>query len=178
MKAPRFAYARAATLRHALELLSEAGEDGKILAGGQSLVPLMAFRLARPSHLIDIGRLEGLDQVRRQDGGLEVGALVRHAQLAARTDLDGPWAALPEAAGLIGHHPIRVRGTFGGSLAHADPAAELPTAVSALDGRLVVESQRGRREMAARDFFVGPLWTALEPDEIVVGGRFPAPPAD
>ena len=176
MKPPPFAYAAAGTLDEAVALLDEAGEDAKLLAGGQSLLPLLAFRLARPSHLIDIGGVEGLDTLEEQDGCLRVGALVRHATLE-RADLSGPWQALREAASLIGHLPIRVRGTFGGSLAHADPAGELGVVASALDAEIVLRSVRGVRTVPAGDFFLAPLTTAATSDEVLVEARFPTPGA-
>jgi CO/xanthine dehydrogenase FAD-binding subunit len=175
VKPAAFAYARAESLDHALELLWEGGEDTKLLAGGQSLIPLMAYRLARPSHLVDIGGLVGLDALAENTGGLTVGALTRHAALE-ESSLDGPWQALREAAAHVGHYPIRVRGTFGGSLAHADPAAELPVVVTALDGEVVVRSRSGERRLPAIEFFLGPFTTVLEPEEAVVEIRLPRPP--
>lgn len=177
MKPPPFAYARAESLEHALTLLDDAGEDAKVLAGGQSLLPLLAYRLARPTHLVDIGRVPGLDTMRAYGAGLVIGALVRHHELERSAVLTGPWQVLREAAGLIGHHPIRIRGTLGGSLAHADPAAELPVAATALDASFTVRSSGGDRVIPAAEFFAGPFMTVLEPAEIVVDGRFPAPPA-
>ena len=174
MKPAPFAYAAAGTLEEAVELLADAGEDAKLLAGGQSLLPLLAFRLARPSHIIDIGAVEGLDTVDEHDGRLRVGALVRHATLE-QADLGGPWQALREAASLIGHLPIRVRGTFGGSLAHADPAGELGVVAAALDAEIVLKSRRGARTVPASTFFLAPLTTAADPDEVLVEARFPAP---
>ena len=176
MKPPPFAYARAASLDEALDLLAEGGEDAKPLAGGQSLVPALGFRLVRPTHLVDIDRLQDLDAVEEAEGRLTVGALVRHASLA-RLDADEGRAALPAAARLIGHDAIRARGTFGGSLAHADPAAELPVVALALDAELVLASRSGRRTVAAADFFLGPFTTALEPGELLVEVTFPALPA-
>ncbi|MFI6833626.1 FAD binding domain-containing protein [Kribbella sp. NPDC050241] len=176
MKPPPFAYARPAELDEALELLDDAGEDAKLIAGGQSLMPLLAYRLARPSHLVDIGRIEGLDTVEQVNGGLAVGALVRHAQLERRVDLPAPWHALTEAAGLIGHYPIRVQGTFGGSMAHADPAAELPVVATALGADFVVRSRSGNRTIPVEEFFAGPFMTVVEPDEVLVRVDFrPAP---
>ncbi len=174
MKPPPFAYAAAGTLDEAVALLDEAGDDAKLLAGGQSLLPLLAFRLARPSHLIDIGGVEGLDILEEQDGSLCVGALVRHATLE-QADLSGGWQALREAASLIGHLPIRVRGTFGGSLSHADPAGELGVVAAAFDAEIVLRSVRGVRTVPARDFFLAPLTTAADPDEVLVEARFPTP---
>jgi carbon-monoxide dehydrogenase medium subunit/6-hydroxypseudooxynicotine dehydrogenase subunit alpha len=175
VKAPAFAYARAESLEEALTLLGEAGEDAKLLAGGQSLVPLLAYRLVRPSHLVDVDRVSGLDGIAADGGTLELGALVRHSQLE-RAELPGAARVLREAAAQIGHLPIRTRGTLGGSLAHADPSAELPVAVLALDGRIVVASTRGEREVEAEGFFVGPFTTAVAPDEAIAGVRFAAPP--
>lgn len=174
MKPAPFAYAAAGTLDEAVELLTDAGEEAKLLAGGQSLLPLLAFRLARPSHIIDIGAVEGLDSIDEHPGGLRVGALVRHATLE-QADLGGRWNALREAASLIGHLPIRVRGTFGGSLAHADPAGELGVVVAALDAAIVLKSTRGLRTVPAGEFFLAPLTTAAAADEMVVEARFPAP---
>ncbi len=174
MKPAPFAYAAASTLDEAVALLAEAGEDAKLLAGGQSLLPLLAFRLARPSHLIDIGAVEELDSIDEHDDCLRVGALVRHSTLE-RADLRGPWQALREAASLIGHPPIRARGTFGGSLAHADPASELGVVAAALDAEIALRSLRGVRTVPASDFFIAPLTIAADPDEVLVEARFPAP---
>ena len=175
MKPTPFAYARASTVEDALRLLSEGGEDAKLLAGGQSLMPLMAFRLARPSHLIDINDVPGLGSMTvGDDGVLSIGALVRHHELETSTLLtSGPWTALSEAASQIGHLPIRVRGTIGGSCAHADPSAEIPVVLLALDAQLVVAARDSRRNISAADFFLGPLTTALEPDEMVTEVRIP-----
>jgi CO/xanthine dehydrogenase FAD-binding subunit len=175
VKAPPFAYARAESLDEALALLAEAGEDAKLLAGGQSLVPLLAYRLVRPSHLVDVDRVSGLDGIAARGGTLELGALVRHAQLE-RAKLAGAWRLLAEAAAQIGHLPIRMRGTLGGSLAHADPSAELPVAVLALDGRIVAASARGEREIEAAKFLAGPFTTALAPGEAIAAIRIAAPP--
>jgi CO/xanthine dehydrogenase FAD-binding subunit len=176
VKPPPFAYARPNTLDEALTLIVEAGEDAKFLAGGQSLMPLLAYRLARPSHLVDIGHLRGLSEIRADGGGLLIGGLVRHAQLEHSGELVGPWRAIREAAGVIGHYPIRVRGTFGGSVAHADPSAELPVVSLALNASLVLRSTEGTRTIPAAQFFVGPFMTVLEPAEALVEIRFPAPP--
>lgn len=172
MKTPPFAYARASELDEALEMLDDAGEDAKLLAGGQSLLPLLAYRLARPTHLVDIGRIAGLDGLRETAGGLIVDALVTHANLESQIGLPARWRALTEAAALIGHYPIRVRGTIGGSLAHADPAAELSVVATALGADLLVRSIGSSREIAVEDFFYGPYMTVLEPNEMVVGVRF------
>ena len=172
MKPPPFAYARAESLDEALDLLREAGPDAKLLAGGQSLLPLLAYRLIRPSHLVDLDATAGLDGIELADGAVELGALVRHARLE-RAALPGAASLLAQAAGLIGHVPIRVRGTLGGSLAHADPAAELPVACLALDARIVVRSSDGEHEVAAEDFFQGPFTTALGEAQLVAAVRLP-----
>jgi CO/xanthine dehydrogenase FAD-binding subunit len=175
MKPPPFAYARAESLDEALDLLAESGEDAKALAGGQSLVPALAFRLVRPTHVVDIDRLPGLDEVGEANGRLTIGALARHAALG-RLELGGPWAAVSAAARTIGHDAIRVRGTFGGSLAHADPAAELPVVALALDAELVLGARDARRTVAAAEFFLGPYTTALAPGELLLETTLAAPP--
>lgn len=172
MKMPPFAYARAGTVEEALELLGEAGGQAKLLAGGQSLVPVLAYRLFRPSHIVDIDSVTGLDGIADRRGELELGALVRHARLE-RAQLDGAHRLVALAAGHIGHVPIRTRGTLGGSLAHADPAAELPVAALALEARIVLRSARGEREVASDRFLLGPFTTAIEPDEMIVALRIP-----
>ena len=174
MKLPPFAYARAGSVDEALELLAEGGGEAKLLAGGQSLVPVLAYRLVRPTHLVDVDGLEGLDGIAELDGELEIGALVRHVQLE-RASLSGAHRLLALAASQIGHAPIRTRGTLGGSIAHADPAAELPVAALALDARVVARSLEGEREIPAAAFVLGPFTTALEPGEMIVAVRFPAP---
>ena len=173
MKLPPFAYARAGSVEEALELLGEGGGEVKLLAGGQSLVPVLAYRLVRPTHVVDIDGVAGLDGIAERNGELEVGALVRHARLE-RATLDGAHSLLALAASHIGHAPIRTRGTLGGSLAHADPAAELSVAALALDARVVARSARGEREIPAESFVLGPFTTALEPGEMIVAVRVPA----
>ena len=165
-----FDYRAPATLADALALLRDHGEEAKPLAGGQSLVPLLALRLARPAVLVDLNRLDELRAIRREGDALVVGALVRHRALERG---DGVLAACPllqEAAALIGN--VRVR-TIGGSLAHADPAAEWPAVVRALDGVVLVRGPAGDRAIPAGDFFVGALVTALRPGELIVGVRLP-----
>ena len=173
MKPAPFAYAAAESLDEVLALLDEAGEDAKLLAGGQSLLPLLAYRLARPSHVIDIGGVRGLDGLDERTDRLHVGALVRHATLE-RAGLQDGWQALQQAAALIGHLPIRIRGTLGGSLAHADPAGELGVAAVALNAEIVLASKRGVRVLGADEFFLAPLITAAAADEVLVEARFPA----
>src|SRR5579871_632419 len=177
MKLPAFALTRAESVEHALELLGELGPEAKPLAGGQSLIPLMSFRLASPAHLVDVSELRELRSVAANGGGLAVGATTRHAELEAAIRTAGPqWGALAEALPLIGHLPIRNRGTIGGSLAHADATAELPLLARALDATIVARSRAGTRELAAADFFRGTMTTALDPAELVTEVRFAAPP--
>lgn len=178
MKPPPFAYRAPESVPEALEWLAEYGPEAKVLAGGQSLVPLLALRLARPGLLVDLARVPGLTQLAERDQGLVVGAMTRQ-QSAERSQLVGRLAPLLQAAmPFIGHPAIRSRGTIGGSLAHADPAAELPAVAVALDADLVaVSARRGERTIAATEFFASYLTTALEADEILTEIRFP-PPAE
>ena len=168
MKPAPFEYHRPASLVEAFDLLERYGEDGRILAGGQSLVPALNMRLATPRAVIDINRLPGLDAIRLAPEGLVLGALARH-EAVERSPLvreHAPLLAL--AMPHVGHEAIRTRGTVGGSLALADPAAELPACAVALDATIRVEGRRGRRDVAAADFFHGVYTTALEPGELVV----------
>ncbi|WP_028921833.1 FAD binding domain-containing protein [Pseudonocardia acaciae] len=177
MKPAAFAYHRARDLREATELLAELGEDAKLLAGGLSLVAMMNFRLARPSALVDLGRVEGLSYLRRENGALRIGALTtHHAVETGREVLGEEFAVLADAARHLGHHPIRTRGTFGGSIAHCDPTAEWCLLAVLLDARVVVTSAaRGSRTIPAAEFLRGYFSTAAEPDEAVVEVVFPAP---
>jgi carbon-monoxide dehydrogenase medium subunit len=178
VKPAPFEYHRPARIEDAVRLLGElAPLEGRVLAGGQSLVPIMAFRLARPAHLIDINAVAGLDRLEARDGMLRIGARVRHAQFH-RPVADGPLGALlAEVVRHIAHYPIRLRGTFCGSLAHADPAAEWGVVAATLDGELIALSGRGERRIAARDFFQGAMETALLPDELLAEARLPILPA-
>lgn len=177
MKPPPFAYADPSTVAETVRLLAEFGAEAKVLAGGQSLVPLLNFRLARPRYLVDINRVAELDYIRAQDGWLAIGALTRQ-RAAERSPLVQTHAPLlVQALEQVGHVPIRNRGTVGGSLAHADPAAELPAAVTALGGRLRLRGPAGERVVSADDFFVTYLTTALEPDELLVAVELPPWPA-
>jgi aerobic carbon-monoxide dehydrogenase medium subunit len=179
VKPPPFAYARAESPEETVALLAEAGDDAKVIAGGQSLVPLLNFRLARPSVLVDVNSLAELDYLRvgENGAGLAVGALCRHVTLERSIELTGPWQAVAEAVPMIGHYPIRARGTIGGSIAHADPSAELPLLCLAFDADVDALGPQGRRTIAAADLFRGPFSTTLAPDELLVEVRFPAPPA-
>lgn len=175
MKAAAFVYRRAETLDHALDLLAEHGDEAKVVAGGQSLIAVMNLRLSRPEMLIDIDRLPGLGHVLPGPGGLRIGALTRHRQVERYPGLLDGYEVLPQAARHIGHLPIRTRGTFGGSIAHADPAAEWVLLARMLDAKMVVRSRRGERVVDAGDFFLGFFTTAIEPDELVTEVRFPRP---
>jgi carbon-monoxide dehydrogenase medium subunit len=169
VKCPRFDYVRATSIADVVETLDKAEGEGKILAGGQSLVPLMALRLARPSILVDINRVPGLGSIRPTDGGFEIGALVRHSQLAEQS----AHPLLAQAARCIGHAAIRTRGTIGGSIAHADPSAELPAVAAATGATAVVTSSQGTRSVAADQLFVGPLMSTLSDGEMITALRFP-----
>jgi carbon-monoxide dehydrogenase medium subunit len=157
----------------ALDLLATHGEEGKILAGGQSLVPAMNFRLARPASLIDINRIDELDYVREEGAELRIGALARHARFETPVAAGALGAFLPRVARHIGHLPIRTRGTFCGSIAHADPASEWCLLAATLDAELFIVSRRGQRNVRPNEYFVGALTTILEPDEFLTEIRLP-----
>jgi carbon-monoxide dehydrogenase medium subunit len=173
MKPAAFLYQAPRSRAEALAAITAHGDDGKLLAGGQSLVPAMNFRLARPAVLIDINRVPDLSTIARDGASLRIGALSRHARFE-RPVTDGPLGALlPEVARHIAHTPIRMRGTFGGSLAHADPASEWCALALALGATMIAESQAGTREIAAAEFFRSIFTTALQPDELLVEIRLP-----
>jgi CO/xanthine dehydrogenase FAD-binding subunit len=174
MKPAPFAYHRAETLDQALALLDRHGDEARLLAGGQSLVPMLNLRIARFAHLVDINPLHGLDYVREVAGELEIGALTRHVTIERSELVQRLCPILTAAAKSIGHVAIRERGTLGGSLALADPAGDLPLIAVLLDAELEIASSANRRRMRAREFFVDVLTTALEPNEVLVGARFPA----
>ena len=176
MKPPPFEYHDPSSVEEALALLREHGDEAKALAGGQSLVPLLNFRLARPRHLVDLNRIPSLDYIREDDGAVAVGAMTRQRAVERSPLVRERCPLLAEAMPLVGHFQIRNRGTVGGSLAHADPAAELPAVVTALGGALVARRAGGQRVLPAERFFVAYLTTALAPDELLVEARFPAPP--
>ncbi len=175
MKAADFDYYRVDALEDALERLGELGEDAKVLAGGQSLVPMMNFRLARPSALVDITRVGELRGIERSNGELRIRAATTHAEVEHAAELEGGYEVMRAAAKWVGHEPIRSRGTFGGSLAHADPTAEWCLIAVALGAVIEIAGPDGERELPAEDFLLGYFTTALEPDEIVTAVRFPAP---
>ena len=166
MKARAFRYVRASTLDQALEAFAS-GEDARYLAGGQSLVPSLSLRLQAPDLLVDISRIDSLKGVTVVDGGLRIGALTRHVELLKSSEIRRFAPLLREAAAHIGHPAIRNKGTIGGSLAHADPAAELPAMTLALDAEIEVSGRGGVRRVAAESFFRGLYETALEPGELV-----------
>jgi len=173
MKAAPFDYVRAESADAAIAALSEHGEDAKVLAGGQSLLPMMALRLARPSVLIDIGRVGQWAGVDLEDGQVRVGATTTHTALGRDPVVARHVPLLASVVPLIAHDAIRNRGTVGGSLAHADPAAELPAAALLLDATLVAEGPAGRRRIPAGEFFLSYLTTALQPDEVLVAMHIP-----
>lgn len=173
MKPVSFKYFAPRTVDHALDLLAAHGEEGKILAGGQSLVPAMNFRLARPASLIDINRIDALDYVREEGGWLHIGALARHSRFEQPVSGGALSAFLPRLARHIGHLPIRSRGTFCGSIAHADPASEWCLLAATLDAELVIVSLRGQRDVRPNEYFVTALTTTLEPDELLTEIRLP-----
>lgn len=174
MKPAPFAYHAPTELSKVLSLLAEHGDEAKILAGGQSLMPMLNMRLATPQVIIDLNRVTALDYLNSDaEGGLAIGALTRQRQLERSTVIREHQPLLAAALPLIGHVQIRNRGTIGGSLVHADPAAELPAVSVALDTEFVVQSVGGQRIVAAEDFFVTYLTTAIEPDEVLTEIRVP-----
>ena len=179
MKPAPFRYHAPKTIEEAIETLAEvAPEDGRVLAGGQSLVPIMAFRLARPAHLVDINGVDALKRLAVEGGKLCIGACVRHAAFH-KPVVDGPLGRLLTAVvHHIAHYPIRTRGTFCGSIAHADPTSEWALVVAALDGEMVAQSTSGIRITPARDYFHGIMSTALREDELLVEVRLPILPED
>lgn len=172
MKPAAFAYERATTLEHALEWL-HGHPDAKILAGGQSLIPLMNFRLSRPQELLDINSLQGLSYVEHTGSTLRLGSLLHHQELHLNPVVRDVCPVLSEAAGQVGHWAIRNRGTLGGSLVHADPASELPAVMVALQATFLLASTEGTRTVAAEDFYLGFLTTDIRPDELLVGVEIP-----
>jgi carbon-monoxide dehydrogenase medium subunit len=173
MKAPRFEYARASTAEEAVALLARHGDDARILAGGQTLLPTLALRLAEPALLIDITGVEALRGIELRGDRLWIGALATHSEIESSPLVAEHAPLLAAAAPHIAHRAIRNAGTWGGSLAYADPAAEWPACLLALEGSLLVQGPRGRRTVHARDFFRGILTTAMERDELLLGAELP-----
>lgn len=174
MKPAPFQYAAPESVEESLALLREYGQDGKILAGGQSLVPLMNMRLVRPSVIIDLNRVQALNYIRRDNGEVAIGAMTRQRAAELSPLVQRKLPLLAEALHYVGHPQIRNRGTIGGSIAHADPSAELPAVLAALEGTVVIRGFRRTRTLRPEEFFLGYLTTALEPDELLTEIRFPA----
>lgn len=173
MKPAAFTYHRARSLADVFALLASHGDAAKVIAGGQSLAPMLNVRLAQPAHLIDLNDLQELAYIRDSGTMIAVGALTRQHDVACSEPVRTACPLLAEAAATIGHYAIRQRGTLGGSLAHADPAAQLPLVAVALNAEIDIASARCRRTLSARDFFVSVMTTALEADEIIAEVRFP-----
>jgi carbon-monoxide dehydrogenase medium subunit len=172
VKPPPFDYRAPTSVAEALSLLTP---DSSVLAGGQSLVPLLNLRLARPDLVVDINGIAELDFIRADDGPLRIGAMTRQSALERSELVRRRWTLLHKAVRFVGHPQIRSRGTVGGSVAHADPAAELPVALTALGARFHLRSPRGARILGASELFLGPLYTAREPDELLVEIEVPEP---
>jgi carbon-monoxide dehydrogenase medium subunit len=176
VKPAAFEYFDPTTVEEALGLLARFGPDAKLLAGGQSLVPLMNFRLAQPKVLVDLGRVGGLSYIRQDGQTLRIGAMTTHADIEDSRLLAEVCPLLPTAARFVGHVQIRTRGTIGGSVAHADPAAEWPMVLTALGAEFKVRGPRGERTVRASEFFLGYLTTVLEPDELLTEIQLTVPP--
>ena len=174
MKAPKFSYTRAESVDHALELLDKHGEDARILAGGQSLMPTLNMRLSQPEILIDINRLDDLKGIRLEDDTVCIGALTRHVEVMNSDIVAEHLPLIAEAMPHVAHVAVRNRGTIGGSVALADPAAEMPACILALGATLVVQSSSGKREIPAEEFFHGLYETARTENELLVELRIPA----
>jgi len=174
VKPAPFAYHRPQTVADVFALLDQFGDGAKLIAGGQSLGPMLNMRLARPDHLIDLNDLLELDFVRALPGAIEIGSLTRHHRVATDKQVAAACPLLAAAAATIGHYAIRQRGTLGGSLSHADPAAQFPLITTLLDAEIHIASRTGTRMVKARKFFISSLITALEPGEMITSVRFPA----
>jgi aerobic carbon-monoxide dehydrogenase medium subunit len=177
MKLPSFEYATPATLTEAISLLASRDGDAKVIAGGQSLIPLLAFRIASPALLIDLRRLPGLDAIAVSEQGVRLGAKVRWCNIERDPRLADAHPLLVAAIAHVAHYQVRNRGTVGGSLAHADPASEMPGIAVTCDAEIAVAGSSGQRVIPASEFFVGPLTTTLAHDELIVEVRLPAWPA-
>jgi carbon-monoxide dehydrogenase medium subunit len=175
VKPPRFAYHAPTSVAEALDVLAEHGDESKVLAGGQSLFPILNFRLAEPENLVDINRLPGLDTIERTASGWRIPALVRQRHAERSSELAAEAPLLTDALYHVAHPQIRNRGTICGSLAHGDASAELPTVMTALDARMTIASKTGTRTVPAGEFFVFHLTTAVEPDELLLAVEFDRP---
>jgi len=178
MKPAKFDYHDPTTLDEALDLMSRFGDQARPLAGGQSLVPLMNFRLLRPAHIVDLNSVNELSYLQVENGKLRIGATTRQRQLERSLEVAQRWPLLRDATAFIGHIQIRNRGTVGGSLAHAFPSAELPVAMVTLDASMLIRAQTGQRSVRAEGFFLSYMTTALEPDELLTEIQLPALPAN
>jgi carbon-monoxide dehydrogenase medium subunit len=175
MRPSRFNYIKAESVAHALDLLAGADGDAKLLAGGQSLVPMMNFRVAAPACLIDINGLGELDFIRRDGALLRIGSMTRHDRLARSEVARDAWPLIAQAYEFVAHQTVRNRGTIGGNLAHADPSSEMPAVMLALDARMMLQSLAGKREVTADAFFDDMFSTALRPDELLTEIAIPVP---
>lgn len=178
MKPAPFSYHRPGSVAETLDTLARLGEDAKVLAGGQSLVPLMSMRLSSPAHVVDVNHVPGLDEVEVRTDVVRVGALVRHSALEHHAAAYDAAPLLRQALRLVAHPTIRNRGTTVGSLVHGDPAAEVPAVLRLLDGSVTLESVEGLRDVDASVFFVGPMQTQVRPGELAVSAAFRRPPGD
>ena len=177
MKPPKFDYHAPTSVEEAIALLARYGGEAKVLAGGQSLMPLLNFRLSRPAALVDLNRIAPLAYIREHDGQVRFGAMTRQRAIEFSPIVAKRLPLLQEATKLVGHLPIRTRGTIGGSIAHADPSAEYPAVLTALEGEVVARGPRGERVLKPAELFQTYLTTSLEADEILTEVRLPAPPA-
>jgi carbon-monoxide dehydrogenase medium subunit len=178
MKPPAFEYAAPSTITEAVNLLASSNGNAKVISGGQSLMPMLAFRLAQPALLVDLKHLKNLDRIRIGEDGVRLGAKVRWCDIESDGRLSASHPLLAEAIKHVAHYQIRNRGTVGGSMAHADPSAEMPGIAVTCDARMTIVGSAGTRVETATDFFVGLLQTRLEPDEILTEVHLPAWPAD
>jgi carbon-monoxide dehydrogenase medium subunit len=177
MKLPKFDYACPGTIEEAVALLARADGTARPISGGQSLMPMLAFRLVQPSLLVDLRHVPGLAAITIDNDGVHLGAKVRWCDIETSAALQAAYPILTAAVRHIAHHQIRTRGTIGGSIAHADPAAEMPCVAVLCDAEIEIVGSAGKRKIPATSFFKGPLMTALQPDELITGIRFPAWPA-
>jgi carbon-monoxide dehydrogenase medium subunit len=176
VKPAKFEYHAPASVEEALEILERYQGEARVLAGGQSLVPMMNFRLATPTAIVDLNRIAGLAEIGEADGAVTIGAMVRQRRIEFAPLIAEKLPLLSAATRWIGHLPTRTRGTIGGSIAHADPAAEIPMILQTLEGEVVVRGLQGERRIGASDLFLAPLTTSLAADEIITEIRFPAMP--
>jgi aerobic carbon-monoxide dehydrogenase medium subunit len=178
LKPSKFTYHAPQSIDEAVSLLSRNDGSARVLAGGQSLIPIMNFRMASPSALVDLGKIPNLAYIREDGGAIRIGAMTRQRSIEFSPLIHDKLPLLHEAIGWVGHLPTRSRGTVGGSIAHADPSTEIPVVLQALEGEVTARGPNGERTIKAEDLFVGPLTTALEPNEILTEIRFPVMPAD